>query len=163
MDVLTVLDSGASSHIIKDARYFWNYDRQGVKLVRTANHETLPALGSGDCIAIVHHGNLSTRLTLQNCLHAPSAVINLLSVGKIVSAGFGCNFKNNNTIISTPRPDKHTLCEGTMVNNLFLLDIEYLPAPPYNKAQIPCSHYSFRIEKPYTANPWSPNTEIKLQ
>jgi hypothetical protein len=25
-DVFTLLDSGASSHIIKDAKYFWNYD-----------------------------------------------------------------------------------------------------------------------------------------
>jgi hypothetical protein len=158
----TLLDSGASSHIIRDAKYFWNYDSKGAKSVRTANHGTLLALGSGDCMAIVRHGNLSTRLTLRNCLHAPSTVVNLLSVGKIVSAGFGCNFENKKAIISTPRPDKHTLCEGTMVNKLFLLDVEYLPAPPYCKTQIPRSHHSLRIAKPYTTDPWSPSIEISL-
>jgi hypothetical protein len=156
--ISTLLDSGASSHIIKDARYFWNYDRQGAKSVRTANHGTLPVLGSGDCVAIVRYGNLSTRLTLRNCLHAPSAVVNLLSVGKIVSAGLGCNFENNNAIISAPRPDKRTLCKGTMVNNLFFLDIEYLAAPPNHNAQISRSRHS--LMKLHTDDLLTASTEI---
>ena len=138
----TLLDSGASSHIIKDASYFWTYNRQGAKSVRTANHGTLSTLASGDCVALVRCGQLSTRITLRNCFHAPSAVINLLSVGKIVSAGFRCNFENNEVVISAPGPEKRNLCEGPMLNNLFFLDIEYL-TPPSNRraAQIPRSHH----------------------
>ena len=107
--ISTLLDSGASSHIIKDAKYFWNYNRQGASSVITANHGTLSVLASGDCVAIIRCGKLSTQVTLRDCLHAPSATVNLLSVGKLVSTGFGCNFENNKAIISTPRPDKHTL------------------------------------------------------
>jgi hypothetical protein len=56
----TLLDSGASSHIIKDARFFWNYDRQGARSVKTANHGTLSTLASGDCVVLVRFGQLST-------------------------------------------------------------------------------------------------------
>jgi gag-polypeptide of LTR copia-type len=135
-----LLGSSASSHIIKDFKYFWNYDRQGAKSVKTANHGNLSTLASGDCIAIVKCGKLSTRVTLRNCFHAPSAVINLLSVGKMVSAGFGCNFEDNKVVISAPRPNKQTLCEGPMLNNLFFLDIEFLPAL-LHKVKIPRSHH----------------------
>jgi hypothetical protein len=40
-NVSTLLDSGASSHIIKDLKYFWNYDHEGAKSVKTANHGTV--------------------------------------------------------------------------------------------------------------------------
>jgi hypothetical protein len=148
MHLSTLLDSGASSHIIKDMKYFWNYDRQGAKSVKTANHGTLTTLATGDCVAIVRCGKLSTRVTLRNCFHAPSAVINLLSVGKMVTAGFGCNFEGNKVVISAPHPNRQTLCEGPMLNNLFFLDIELLPAPLHN-ANIPCSHH---FSKPPTTS-----------
>jgi hypothetical protein len=146
----TLLDSGASSHIIKDAKHFWTYNRQGAKSVKTANHGTLSTLASGDCVALVRSGRLSTRITLRNCLHAPSAVINLLSVGKIVSAGFCCNFEDSRVTISTPRPDKRNLCEGPMLNSLFFLDIEYLPAPsnPAESRQLFKSVPSFPLLSP---------------
>ena len=52
-DLSTLLYSGASSHIIKDLKYFWNYDFQGTKSVKTANHGTLSTLASGDCVAMI--------------------------------------------------------------------------------------------------------------
>ena len=108
-----------------------------------ANHGTLSTLASGDCIAVVKCGKLSTRLTLRNCFYAPSAVINLLSVEKMISAGFRCHFKDNKVVITALHPNKQVLCKGLMLNNLFFLDIKYLPAPPRHKSQIPCSlHFS---------------------
>ena len=52
-DLSTLLDSSTSSHIIKDSKYFWSYNRQGAKSVKTANHGTLLTLASRDCIAII--------------------------------------------------------------------------------------------------------------
>src|ERR1700678_3132088 len=122
----------------------------------TANHGALPALASGDCVAIVRCGKLNTQITLRNCFHAPSAVINLLSVGKMVSSGFGCNFEDNKVIISAPRPNKQTLCEGPMLNNLFFLDIEFIPAP-LHKVKIPRSHHFSQS----SATPLSPFSIIE--
>ena len=130
-DLSTLLDSGASSSIICDIKYFWTYDRQGAKSSTMANHGALSTLATGDCVAIIQYSNLSTRLTLCSCFHAPSAVINLLSVGKMVSARFRCNFEDNKVIISAPRPNRQTLCKGPMLNNLFFLDIEYLTSPKF--------------------------------
>ena len=157
-DLSSLLDSGASSHIIRDFKYFWTYDRKGAKSVKTANHGTLSTLASGDCVAIVRCGKLSTRLTLRGCFHAPSAVINLLSVGKMVSAGFGCNFEDDRVVISAPRPNRQTLCEGPMLNSLFFLDIEYLPAPSTSRARIPKSHHSNKM-----AIPMTPTLSLPLQ
>ena len=136
----TLLDSGASSHIIKDLKYFWNYDKKGAKSVKTANHGNLSTLASGDCVTIVKCGKLSTHIILQNSFHAPSAIINLLSIGKMVSTGFGCNFEDDKVVISAPHPNKQTLCEGPMLNNLFFLDIEFLPAPLHS-VRISRSHH----------------------
>ena len=59
-DLSTLLDSGMSSYIIKDSKYFWNYNQQGARLVKTANHGTLSTLASRDCIAVIRCKYLST-------------------------------------------------------------------------------------------------------
>jgi hypothetical protein len=76
-------------------------------------------------------------------------------VGKIVSAGFCCSFENGKVVISAPRPDKRTLCEGPMLNSLFFLDIEYLTPPPSRRsAKIPRSHhFSATVSSPPPTEP----------
>lgn len=63
----------------------------------------------------------------------------------MVVAGFGCNFQDNKVIISAPCPNRQTLYEGPMLNNLFFLNIEYLLAPPVSKTRISCSHHFPKI------------------
>jgi hypothetical protein len=68
----------------------------------------------------------------------------------MVSAGFGCNFEDDKVVISATRPNRQTLCERPMLNSLFFLDIEYLPAPSTSKTRIPKSHHSNKMVAPMT-------------
>jgi hypothetical protein len=143
---------------MKDSKYFWNYNQQGAKSVKTANHGTLLTLASGDCVALVQCRKLCTRITLQNCLHASSAIINLLSVGQMVSAGFGCNFEDNRVIILAPHPNQQIFWEGPMLNNLFFLDIGFVPALLKAAVKIPRS-----LHKVATSSlPISPSLPCKV-
>ena len=74
----------------------------------------------------------------------------------MLSAGFGCNFEDNKVVISAPHPNKQVLCEGPMLNNLFFLDIEYLPALSKYTAKIPQSVQHPKIVIPSTPTPPEP-------
>ncbi len=60
--------------------------------MRTANQGVLQTKGSGDCLVRFTHKGITTTVKLRDCLHAPSACVNLLSVGRMTSAGskVGC-------------------------------------------------------------------------
>jgi hypothetical protein len=115
----TLLDSGATSHLIKSRDFFWTYNTTAANDVKTAN-------ARGDCIAIFNYNGQSTRVNLRNCLHAPDAIVNLLSVGRFVTAGVACTFEGGKVLLSVPSKNFGT---GPMVNRLFVLDVEYVKPP----------------------------------
>ena len=88
-----LLDSGATSHIIRNHSLFWLYDTSQASNVKTTNQGSLRALARGDCLVMLHCQSGPIRLWLRDCLHTPEAVSNLLSVGRLVSKGFHCSFK----------------------------------------------------------------------
>jgi hypothetical protein len=79
-------------------------------------------------VAILSIGNRKHCVRLTNCLHAPSAMLNLLSVGWMLSKGWDCVFH------ASP-PCCELVYRGTdlgaipMVNNLCYVNLEFLPAP----------------------------------
>ena len=77
----TILDSGATSHLIRDRGYFVDFATEDRPSVKTTNQETLSMLGRGTCIVELKLGKDTHRIVLKDCLHAPSALLNLLSVG----------------------------------------------------------------------------------
>ncbi|KAG1784231.1 hypothetical protein EV702DRAFT_1191234 [Suillus placidus] len=89
----TILDSGTTTTLIQDRSYFWSYSTTDAITVRTANHGSLSTSGRGDCVAILSIGGKRHRIRLSNCLHAPSAMLNLLSVGWMLSKGWDCVFR----------------------------------------------------------------------
>ncbi|KIK31892.1 hypothetical protein CY34DRAFT_34223, partial [Suillus luteus UH-Slu-Lm8-n1] len=89
----TILDSGTTTTLIQDRSYFWSYSTADAVNVRTANHGSLSTSGRGDCVAILSIGGNRHRVRLSNCLHAPSAMLNLLSVGWMLSKGWDCVFR----------------------------------------------------------------------
>ncbi|PPQ94219.1 hypothetical protein CVT25_006636 [Psilocybe cyanescens] len=123
-----LLDSGATSHLIKSRKMFHSYSEADARNVTTANLGTLRTQGGGTCYVNVSYKGRSIRLKLNNCLHAPGAAVNLLSVGHLNSAGVGCNFIPNEGI----RLSKNgiTFASGHMINRLFSLDAEFIPGPP---------------------------------
>ena len=86
-----LLDSGCTHHIIRDQDLFYNYVEKEIS-VGTANCGSLAALGTGDVDFRYLYGTRKVIFTLRGCLHAPSAPINLLSVGALVEHGMSCLF-----------------------------------------------------------------------
>ena len=127
-----LLDSGTTSHIMRNRAHFWTYDETLATPVRTANHGVLNTGGRGDCVALIRWSGSSFRLKFRGCLHAPGAVINLVSVGTMVKANFGLNFDFGKVSIMTPpAPSGRRVCyERTLEGKLAFLDIELLMPPP---------------------------------
>ena len=126
-DLSTLLDSGCTSHLITDQSFFHTYDTAGASNVTTANHGKLPTLARGSCVAIVTHNGRRTRVNLRECLHAPGAVINLLSVGRMVERGFQLLFGDSQVTISSPPSNGCAIiAAGPMSNRLFFLDVEFV-------------------------------------
>ena len=72
----TILDSGATSHLVKDKGYFLSFTHKDRPPVKTVNHGSLITTGHGTSIAEI---TLKTayRIMLSDCLHAPGAMLNL--------------------------------------------------------------------------------------
>ena len=109
----TLLDSGATSHLIKGCDYFWIYNEEEAWSVKTANLGVLQTHASGTCIAHFMCNRVSMRVMLKDCLHAPNAYVNLLSVRRFVTAKIACTFEDNHVLLS--KKGKAFRC-GPMVN-----------------------------------------------
>ncbi|KAG2747613.1 hypothetical protein P692DRAFT_201806426 [Suillus brevipes Sb2] len=83
----TILDSRATSTLITDHNVFWTYSEKSKVTVKTANHGTLSTSGHGDCVAELSINGQVYRIHLMHCLHAPGAIINLLSVRHMLQKG----------------------------------------------------------------------------
>ena len=100
-----LLDSGCTHHIIRDRALFRNYADKSIS-VGTANCGSLAALGTGDVEFRYPFGTRYVTFTLRGCLYAPSAPINLFSVGALVERGMSCLFSPGGiTKISYPDDD----------------------------------------------------------
>ncbi|KAG1834039.1 hypothetical protein DFJ58DRAFT_847685 [Suillus subalutaceus] len=89
----TILESGTTSTLIMDRDVFWTYSQNSFVKVKTANHGYLSTSGHGDCMAdLVINGN-SFRIRFTDCLHAPGAYINLLSISRMLKKGWACHFQ----------------------------------------------------------------------
>ena len=89
---MTILDSGVMSHLIKDRGYFVDCVIEDRLSVKTANQGTTFTLGHGTCIVELRLGQETHCVVLKDCLHASSALLNLLSVRCMLSWGWGCDF-----------------------------------------------------------------------
>ncbi|KAG2740381.1 hypothetical protein P692DRAFT_201673073, partial [Suillus brevipes Sb2] len=67
----TILDSGTTSMLIMDKKYFWTYNTSDQVTVKTANHGKLITAAHGDCVADLTVAGQMQRIRLSECLHAP--------------------------------------------------------------------------------------------
>lgn len=122
----TLLDSGASSHIIMSRDFFWTYNPSNARNVKTANHGSLVTLAAGDCVIRFTLGNQVVMVKLRDCLHAPDACVNLLLVGRMVMNGVSCNFGDGG--VSLVFGGKK-FGSGRMIGRLFVLGVEFVKPP----------------------------------
>ena len=125
-----LLDSGCTHHIVRDRHLFQSYSEKSIS-VGTANCGSLEALGTGDIEFRYPFGNQHVIFTLRGCLYAPSAPINLLSVGALVERGMSCLFSLGG-ITKVFYPENHGRLPGftfsaTVANRLSFLHLDFIP------------------------------------
>ena len=130
----SILDSGCTHHIIKDRSLFWTYHMSQAIPVKTANCGVLETLAKGDVKVRIQCGSRSVVLIFRDCLHAPSAPINLISVGAMQERRMRVHFNEDTTIIHFPS-DHPTLAglsfQATVLRRLSFLQCDFLrPDPP---------------------------------
>lgn len=126
----TLLDSGCTHHVVRDRALFHDYTEKSIS-VDTANCGSLDALGSGDVEFRYPFGDRCVIFTLRGCLYAPTAPINLLSLGALVERGMSCLFSPGGTT-KVFYPDHHPKLPGltfsaTVVNRLSFLLLDFIP------------------------------------
>jgi hypothetical protein len=67
---------------------------------------------------------------MHDCLHAPSAVVNLISVGRLVDHGFACTFGDSHVTIHTPLKAGRAICyQHRLTNHLGVVNIKFVHLP----------------------------------
>ena len=98
--------------------------------IGTANCGSLEALGTGDVEFRHPFGERHIIFTLKDCLYAPSAPINLLSVGTLAERGMSCLFSPGGLMKiffpkDHPRPPDFSF-SATVINRLSFLRLAFL-------------------------------------
>jgi hypothetical protein len=94
-----LLDSGCSRHIFRDKDMFWDYEPIARAPMSTANCGALKVEGRGTVRLLVKRNDGRPFLiNLKDCRHAPSAALNLISVGTWQQSGIAVNFSPRGTV-----------------------------------------------------------------
>jgi hypothetical protein len=130
----SILDSGCTHHIIRDRSLFWTYHTSQAIPVKTANCGTLETLAKGDVKVRLLCSTKSVVLVFRDCLHAPSAPINLISVGAMQERRMRVHFNEDTTVIHFPS-DHPSLAglsfQATVLRRLSFLQCDFItPTPP---------------------------------
>ena len=128
----SVLDSGCTHYIICDRALFWTYDTTLATPVQTANCGSLQTLARGSVRFRVSSGSRNVTFILNDCLHAPDAPINLISVGALTEKGAVFTFSRGQTTIAFP--SDHPVLpsfsfDATVLNRLSFLDCNFILPP----------------------------------
>ena len=148
-----LLDSGCTHHIVRDRGLFRSYTPKAIS-VGTANCGSLEALGTGDVEFRYPYRDRHVIFTLRGCLYAPSAPINLLSVGALVERGMSCLFSPGG-ITKVFYPPGHVQLPGftflaTVSNRLSFLNLAFLSPeiPPSSVSTVSPSAFPARARLP---------------
>jgi hypothetical protein len=125
-----LLDSGCTRHVVRDWTLFRDYAEKSIT-IGTATCGSLDALGSGNVEFRYPFRDRHVIFTLRDCLYAPTAPINLLSVGTLVERGMSCLFSPGG-ITKVFYPDHHPKLPGltfsaTVANRLSYLLLNFIP------------------------------------
>jgi len=128
-----ILDSGTSSYLLKDRDVFWTYEVTSARPMKAANHGILQTKASGNCLVRLTLRGVTTTVKLWDCLHAPDACVNHLSVGRMTAAGskIGCSMDNGKFAIVRKNPDRscENVYKGEQSNNLYFVKVEFVYPP----------------------------------
>ena len=99
--------------------------------IGTATCGSLEALGSGDVEFRYPFGDIHVIFTLRDCLYAPMAPTNLLSVGTLVERGMSCLFSPGGVMRAFYPADHSKILNltfsATVVNCLSFFFLDFIP------------------------------------
>ena len=129
----TLLDTGCAHHIIQDHSLFSNFVSKTTS-VATATFGSLEALGSGDVDFCYPYADHHVTFTLHGSLFAPTAPINLLSVGVLVERrGMSCVFSSagiTKVLFPSDHPKlPHLMFRPIVTNHLSFLVLVFIIPP----------------------------------
>lgn len=120
-----IIDSGASAHMTPCESLLKNRSMPSVKEVTVANNEKLSINCVGDIEQKIGKSGKVGSITLKDVQYIPGICVNLLSVSKIVQHDKEVIFNKHGCKILDS--DKNIVATGSLVNNMFKLDI--VPEP----------------------------------
>ena len=95
-----LIDSGASHHVVNDARWFTELDKNpGIRKVKVGSCHKLQVQGSGS-VSLTVGDKRRAKLILKNVLLVPRMRKNLISVSKLTDEGYTVSIQRTEAIIS---------------------------------------------------------------
>ena len=155
--ISTLLDLGTTSHLITNQEYSINFQAEDNPGIQTTNHGMLCTTGRGTCVADLILGGEKYRVILHDCLHAPSALTNLLSVGHMLEKGWDCEFKGSHNGKSARCQfsyDSEVLGDLPLIGNLCHVELRFiLPSELFSPA-LAVQEISAVVESAATLDLW---------
>ncbi len=127
-----LLDSGTTHHIVRDHEVFHTYDESKALPVKMANCGVLNTFAMGDAHISVDVGGWTATIILRQCLHAPDAPINLISVGALTENGMYVGFGKHKTTCYFPQTHKglkNSSFQADVIGRLSFLNCKFIPPP----------------------------------
>ncbi|KAJ3566024.1 hypothetical protein NP233_g7264 [Leucocoprinus birnbaumii] len=112
-DFIALLDPGSTHHIFRQRAFFNEIDFSKRLSMTMANSSSLQTLGTGSVTIRFKGPNTVFDITLKNCLYAPSAPINLISVGSLNDKGI--DFISNDKGVYLHYRDTHPKLPGLTI------------------------------------------------
>ena len=131
-----VLDSACTYHLVRDRSLFWTYRPEDAVDVGTANSGYLHTEAKGLVkLEVEIEGEVQRRviIMLHDCLHAPRAPLNLLSVGAFLESRMPISFDEDG-FARVHFPSTHSSLSGkcfhaTLRDRLAFLRCRFIPPP----------------------------------
>src|SRR5258708_945061 len=119
-----IYDSGASRHMSQHRKHFVTYETIPARPITAANNKVFHAIGMGDLEVKLPNGDKSSKALLKDVLHAPDMTLTVVSIGRIMKAGYNVEFDEDEQVCWI-RKKKNGPIIGRIpvgVNNLFKVE-----------------------------------------
>lgn len=114
-------DSGTQSHIVRNKLDFISYKSTPGQTIQGAGK--CDALGRGDVKIIFTVKGKRIPITLRDAIHAPDMPYNLISLGRLTSAGFSYYGTGNHVYI---KDNSAIVGVGHKLGNLYSMEVEHI-------------------------------------
>jgi len=149
-------DCAATRHIVKSQSIFSTYSETPGHIVKGFGQS--PSLGTGTALVASHIGNSAYSISLTDSLHVPSAPYNLISIGRMTSAGCSVKFQGEIMKVFSPGSSPREIMHGTRVGNLYKVHITHsptrTPSPSTKSADSPNIAFPSESSHGYTWDKW---------